>query len=97
MSPEIIDLLYNVAGFLGSACVIAMYFANVTGRINSQGLIYPIVNLLGAILLIISLYRFFNLGSFIIEIFWAVISFVGLWKYYRRKTGKIKPQLDIEV
>jgi len=49
------------------------------------------MNLTGAILLLISLCYNFNLASFVIEIFWIAASLIGLYKYIKAKrTGNIE-------
>lgn len=49
---------------------------------------YQILNLIGAILLLISLFKHFNLGSFIIEIFWIVITLFGMYKNLKEKKNE---------
>jgi uncharacterized membrane protein YqjE len=43
------------------------------------------MNLIGAILLLISLSYTFNLASVVIEIFWIGAALIGLWKLYRSR------------
>jgi len=46
---------------------------------------YPAINGLGAIFILVSLYYSFNPASFVIELFWLVISGVGLFRALGRK------------
>jgi predicted membrane protein len=69
-------------GLLGMIMVVVAFFMTVEGKWSSEGLKFNICNLIGAILLLISLCIHFNLGSFIIEVFWIAISLRGLWRYY---------------
>lgn len=50
---------------------------------------YPLVNLVGAVLILLSLIAAWNLPAAIIETFWAAISVYGLMK----KPGEWQPKL----
>jgi hypothetical protein len=73
-------------GLLGSALVIFAFFANQQGWLTAADRRYSLVNLAGAVLILISLYAEWNLPSAVIEAFWAAISLYGLWRS-RRKPG----------
>lgn len=77
--------IFQFIGFLGMICIVAAYFLLQIGKMTSENLSYQIINLIGAILLIISLFVHFNLGSFLIEIFWILITFYGIFKIYKNK------------
>ncbi len=68
------DLLGN-AGFL---CIIGSYFWLQIGRTTGQTRGYSLVNAVGAALILVSLYHDFNLSAVLVEIFWLVISLLGL-------------------
>ena len=87
MPKENIDLIVNIIGLLGVVIILLTYFLLQINKINSKGFIYSFANLIGSILIMISLYRFWNLSSFVIEIFWIVISIYGLisWKIRKNK------------
>ena len=80
------DQLANIIGMLGTALVVGAYLALQMDKLDAKGLAYNLYNLLGAILLLISLLVHFNLASFIIELFWIAASLVGLYKYLKRKS-----------
>ena len=61
------------------------YFLLQIGRLNSRDLAYQIINLAGAVLLIISLFVHFNLDSFLIEVFWIIITIYGIYKIYKER------------
>jgi hypothetical protein len=88
MSETALDFIFNSLGIIGVGLIILSYFLLQKGIWRSDQLIYPIVNLIGAGLHLISLYRFYNLPSVIIEIFWIAISVYGILKI--RKISKIK-------
>ncbi len=80
--------IFQLIGLLGMICIVAAYFLLQIGRINSETLAYQTINLIGAILLIISLLEHFNLGSFLIEVFWIFITFFGFYKIYKKRSAK---------
>lgn len=79
MEKEIIDLIFNIIGIVGVSLIIIAYLLLQLNKIKSDEIKYPLLNLIGAILLLISLYRFPNLASIIIELFWIAISAYGIW------------------
>ncbi len=78
----------NLVGLLGSAIFVAAFaYANAAERFDKM--LFNAANLLGAVLLLISLSVHFNLAAFILEIAWAVIALFGLARVWqqRRKVG----------
>ena len=87
---EIINLfsLQNIGhaiGLVGMICVVLAYLAVERDWLNNKDIQFYIINLIGAILLLLSLLINFNLGSFVIEIFWITISMMGIVNYYKTK------------
>ncbi len=78
--------IYQWIGFLGMAFVIIAYLLLQTHKYTIASLQYQLLNLIGAVLLLISLCVHFNLGSFIIEIFWILITLYGLFKNLKKDT-----------
>lgn len=72
--------LFQLIGFLGMVFVVVAYFLLQTEKKKITSWTYQVLNLIGAILLLISLFVHFNLGSFIIEIFWIIITILGMYK-----------------
>jgi hypothetical protein len=75
----------DVLGAIGMTMVIGVFYLQQSSRIKSDDVIFSVVNLIGAILLLISLYYRPNLPSIIIEIFWAAISIIGIRRYLKNK------------
>lgn len=84
MPPIEMDV-FQWLGFLGMLCIVLAYFLLQSGKCDISSLNYQLFNLIGAIALIISLIVHFNLGSFLIEIFWIVITLYGMLKNIRKK------------
>ncbi|MBP9887713.1 MAG: hypothetical protein KBF93_15540 [Leptospiraceae bacterium] len=79
------QIIADTFGIIGVILILVSYILLQTDRINSSSLLYSLINLLGAILILFSLYYSWNLASFIIEIFWILISLYGIWKNLRGK------------
>lgn len=73
---------HDFVGNLGVLCILGTYLALQLGRMQSTGYRYSAINGLGAVLIMVSLSYDFNLSSFIIEIFWLLISVVGITRRY---------------
>jgi hypothetical protein len=84
-----IDVIFDVIGMSGTFLVVGAFFLLQLNKVSPTGLAYNMTNLIGAILLLISLCYNFNLASFVIEIFWIAASLIGLFKYYRIKPDTV--------
>ncbi|WP_086481554.1 CBU_0592 family membrane protein [Oceanospirillum sanctuarii] len=82
MSYTWFDLVGNIGVFL----VVLAFYLLQTERITSRDIRYSLLNLTGAILLLISLLFNWNLSSVIIELFWIGISLIGIFKHLTRKS-----------
>lgn len=80
--------IYQWIGFFGMIFIIVAYLLLQTNRSTIQSLQYQLLNLIGAILLLISLFVHFNLGSFIIEVFWIIITIYGIFVNIKKKEKK---------
>ncbi len=79
MSEGFATLIWSdYLGFVGVAMLIGAYAALQTGKIQATNPLYSLLNLGASILIGISLIYNFNAASFIIEVFWFIISLVGL-------------------
>ncbi len=72
----------NVIGILGGILIVFAYAYNVYAK-AVNAFVYNGTNLIGALLLSLSLMVHFNLASLLLEIVWIIIAFGGLWKAYR--------------
>jgi hypothetical protein len=76
--------LFTVCGIVGAACFIAAYFAALQGLVVPTDWRFPALNLLGASLVMASLFDAWNLPSVILEAFWGAMSLYGLVRNLRR-------------
>jgi hypothetical protein len=74
--------LYDIVGNLGVMLVIGSYFMIQIGKLEATSLAYTVANILGAVCILFSLYFDFNMSAFLVELFWLLISFVGLGRIF---------------
>lgn len=71
----------DIAGIIGAILVVGAYFLNQIGRLPSESLVFPIVNMIGSALIVWSLLYDFNAGAFVIEACWVLISLIGIIRH----------------
>lgn len=79
-----IELLANIIGMVGTLFVVGSYFLMQLNKLDPKGLRFNLINLLGAIFLLLSLLVHFNLASFVIELFWIAASIIGIYNYWQK-------------
>lgn len=77
-------LLYNAAGFIGIWLMIAAYFLMNTGRWRDDQPRFHACNLVGALLVMVSLIHAWNLAILVMEIAWGSVAAYGLWQSLRK-------------
>ncbi len=78
----------DAIGSFGALIVVVAYFATQMRMMNSDDLGFPVVNLIGSVLIVFSLMQNFNLASMLIEGFWIIISVIGIIQHFRlRRAG----------
>ncbi len=78
----------DLIGSLGALIVVAAYFATQMRVMNSEDLAFPVVNLIGSVLIVFSLLQNFNLASMLIEGFWIIISVIGIIQHFRLRRAE---------
>jgi putative Ca2+/H+ antiporter (TMEM165/GDT1 family) len=79
---------YDFVGNVGVALILFAYLAIQLGKIEAKQLSYSVLNLLGALFILISLIYAFNLSAVIIEAAWLIISLFGIFMYFRKNAEK---------
>ena len=69
-------------GVIGSLFICSAYLAVSLGRIDAERLPYQLINISGAVLLLISLYFRPNPGAILIEALWLLIALWSLGRIY---------------
>lgn len=78
--------IVDAVGSFGALIVVAAYFATQMRLMNSDDLAFPLINLLGSVLIVYSLLQNFNLASMLIEGFWIIISIIGIFQHFRLRS-----------
>ena len=82
------EVLITAMGWIGSVAVIAAYALNSLQKIKSDSLIFQVLNLTGAVLLIInSVFKEAYPFTFINTV-WAVIAVVAIFRMMRKPAVK---------
>lgn len=80
---------YGLMDFVGNIGVLMLmftYLALQLDKIKSADLSYSVLNAVGASLIVASLIVDFNLSALLMEVFWVLISFIGIGRHLRLKT-----------
>ena len=78
-------------GNIGVGVLIVTYLMLQLSKLRSDGLAYSLLNAIGASLIVISLLYDFNLSALLMEVFWVLISLVGIYRYFRLKALRSEP------
>jgi multidrug transporter EmrE-like cation transporter len=78
----------DVVGNIGVLMLMFTYLALQLDKIKGRDLSYSVLNAVGASLIVASLIVNFNLSAMLMEVFWVLISFVGIGRHLRLKTAR---------
>ncbi|MEM7277571.1 MAG: hypothetical protein AAF385_05545 [Pseudomonadota bacterium] len=82
----------DLVGNIGVGIVIITYLGLQMERIDPKTLAYSVANIVGALCIMVSLWRNFNLSAFVIEVFWLAISIYGVWRVFVRSRKPVSGQ-----
>jgi hypothetical protein len=85
--------LLDIFGIAGVILLVITYLLLQVNKLPSAGLLYSLLNAIGASLIILSLLDNFNLSAFLMEAFWVLISLIGVIRYLRRSV----PRTDVQL
>lgn len=71
---------FDLVGNIGVLLMVIAYLLLQLDKLSSSAFSYLLLNVVGAILVIVSLMFRFNLSAFLMEGFWLLISLYGLAK-----------------
>ena len=74
--------LFDVAGFIGVLLIVIAYLLLQLDKLPSSSLSFSLMNAAGSLLIMLSLVFKFNVSAFLIEVFWFLISLLGLTKWF---------------
>ena len=80
----------TIVGLVGSVLFVGGFaYANAATQIDK--VLFNLINLIGAILLLISLYVHFNLAAFALEVCWGLIALISLIKALVERRRNVAP------
>ncbi len=79
-----IALLLDAGGVAGVLMVLAAYAGIHVDRLDPKGAPALLLNLVGSVLILLSMVKAFNLSAFLMEASWALVALYGLWRLRRR-------------
>lgn len=84
MNYGLVDLL----GLIGVVLIVVTYLLLQLEKLRSNDLAYSLFNAIGASLIVASLLVNFNLSALLMEVFWVLISCIGIFRYFRLKAPR---------
>ena len=87
--------LYNLSfldwvGIIGSLMIAGAYYGVSNNYFSPEKLTYHLINLIGSLLILLSLYFKPNPGAILIELLWIFIASLGIYNYYFKKFDNLK-------
>ena len=90
---------WEIVGLIGALTYTSAYILAAYDILTSKSRYYYLLNLIAALLVLCSLYMHYNLASVVIQIFFASVSLVGMWRHpkfagaksYKEAEGDQKP------
>jgi hypothetical protein len=76
-------MLEQTVSIVAAVMILGAYAGQQSGKLSSTGLLYLILNLIGAIILGIIAWRARQIGLTIVEVSWGIISLVSLIRILR--------------
>ena len=76
---------YDWVGLLGTAMILGGFALLQAGRLSGTGLVYQLLNLVGAAGVLVSLLGTFNLSVFLLEAAWIAVSVYGIARSFKEK------------
>ena len=79
---------YDWVGLLGTGMILAGFALLQAGRLAGTDLGYQLLNLFGALGILVSLLGTFNLSVFVLELAWVAVSAYGIVRSFRAKRAR---------
>jgi hypothetical protein len=84
--------LFDLGGLVGVLLIVVAYLLLQLDKLPSSSLSFSLLNAAGSLLIMFSLIFKFNASAFLIEVFWFLISLIGLSKWLiSRKRPRREP------
>ena len=77
--------LVDFLGIVGVGIIVVTYLFLQLGKLRSEHLGYSLFNAIGASFIVVTLLVNFNLSALLMEVFWVLISLLGVYRHFRVK------------
>lgn len=85
MPQDVLDLLVEIIGWIGSVEILLAYGLNSYQKIRSDSLAFSLLNLTGGLFLMLyTIYKDAYANTFV-NLVWVVIAVIALGRYYHRQ------------
>lgn len=78
-------LIPSIIGMVGAGMILLAYLLLQMGKMTTSGLWYTVVNLVGSLMILFSLFFDFNLPALFIEVVWITVSVVALVRLFIKR------------
>lgn len=75
-------------GYAGVVVVLITYLLLASGRLSNNDWRYPVLNIVGTLGIVVSLFEQCNLPSMVSQLVWIAISIVGIMRIAKLKKAK---------
>ena len=79
------EIAADSIGIFGVSLILLAYGLISAEKVSNRSLSYHLLNLVGAVCILLSLMVHWNLPSFVIEVCWIAISLYGIWRVLAAK------------
>ena len=84
MTAQELLILSDIVGITGVILTLLAYLLLQINRLSSDGITYSLMNLVGSVFIVFSLFYNWNTPALIMEFMWMLISVWGITKVFRR-------------
>lgn len=78
-------LIPSIIGMAGAGMILLAYLLLQMGKMTTEGLWYTVINLVGSLMILFSLFFDFNLPALFIEVVWITVSVVALVRLFLKR------------
>lgn len=80
--------LPSFIGYAGVVVVLITYWLLASGRLSNNDWRYPVLNIVGTLGIVVSIFEQWNLPSMVSQLVWIAISIVGIMRIAKLKKAK---------
>jgi len=77
-------MIYEIIGWIGTAAILLAYFLNSTKRMSADDKWYQVLNIIGAVGIIVNSTFHGAIPSVGLNIIWLLVGFYGLFRFSKK-------------